>query len=531
MDCQFLRSSLVKSLTFLFLVVFVVFGAIGGCSNNNGGGVDQGDADAVLIGEHAKQIRQDLAFALLLADFDGTLNNMILDCRDIENLTQEEKDAIKEAFDNEFIIFIYESNEACIARFFADIVRHPLLFEELESLDLPEGDTHDIFSAEQHGIHIWTQEVIIADLTPLNEEVGENPNPPVAPGGSADPDAGAEVPTNENDPLFGTFQVHSLHIFDWIQAYTLRRDILEDQGEVIMEFPVVSTRADSDPTGTLGEIAASYIGTNTYIPRPPSDTDDYNDDSYKGNYQMNTYVWAITADGTAGVFSYLFIAQDFNLQSNNLYRRTGSRDKGWYLYEFKNSNRLKSGSDFLTQDQATILKNDPPSVDEEVDSTTTTTSLTVSGTIKNDGALLGGSAGWSNSVTVVKNDVGIQNLTNTSDTFNDATWAYIPNRPSPRDSGLCSWDHLSDPAELARSNFQPTQSFIYRIDPSFADSTIKLRSEWRVSVGRDQLTSCIKIFSCHCCGNHHTTWTDSIDDDTNISAKFNASIHLPALPD
>jgi len=452
--------------------------------------------------------------------YDGeTLNNFIIDCLDIENLTDDEKDALKEAFENRFIVFAYQSNEACVAKIFADIFQHPLIFEEVESSDVPEGESHDVFAAELHGIHIWTHHIVFADLDDPQASGSESNPDHNTDGPFDDPLLGFEFPIDNTLPLAGTFEEHSLEILKWILTYNDRRDILEAQGDVIFsqnnaDLNMVSKRTSafidptiasrvSDPTGTLGDIAASYIHTSTYTAKPPGGEDP----TYSGNYQMTTYVWSITANGPAGVFSYVFIAQDFNLQSSGLYRRTGDRDNGWYLRQFTNTNRLKNGSNYLTSNEAIILDNDPQSVSASVSTETQSTGFSVGGDISTDGPSVGGSASWENSVTIQKAEVAIDNLSISSSTANDASWRYSSNQPNHQDASIfCTWDHLSSPPALATSNFQPTQSFIFRIDPKFADNTLTLESRWQVSLERTTLNSCSKIISCYSCGSQSWKW-------------------------
>jgi hypothetical protein len=294
-----------KCLGFVLLFGFISLGAIGGCNNNGGGDsafVDPADADAVLVGAHADQIVRELGFFLDLALYDGeTLNNFIVDCLDIDFLTDEEKDGLKQAFDNGLIVFAYQSDEACVAKLFADIFQHPLIFEELDSLDIPPGESHDVFAAELHGIHIWTHQIVFGTLEEPGG-TGSEDNPDHNPDGALDEDplADLQFPIDTDLPLAGTFQEHSLEILKWILTYDNRRDILEDQGDVIFSAksadlnmldertsvfldPTMSSRV-SDPTGTLGAIAASYIHTSTYTPKPPGGEDP----TYSGNYQMTT---------------------------------------------------------------------------------------------------------------------------------------------------------------------------------------------------------------------------------------------------
>lgn len=445
-------------------------------------------------------------------------------------LTDEEKDALKQAFGNGLIVFAYQSDEACVAKLFADIFQHPLIYEELESSDIPPGESHDVFAAELHGIHIWTHQIVFAGLDEP-ETSGSEGNPDHNPDGPLDEDPllDFQFPIDDDLPLAGTFQEHSLEILEWILTYDDRRDILEDQGDVIFTAsnadlnmldnktsvfldPTMSSRV-SDPTGTLGDIAASYIHTSTYV-------------------------WAITADGPSGIFSYIFIAQDFNLQSSGLYQRTGSRDKGWYLRQFTNTNRLKSGGSYLSANEAIILDNDPQSVSASQSTETQSTGFSVGGDISTDGPSVGAEASWENSVTIQKAEVAIDNLSLASSTGNDGSWRYSSNQPNHQDASfICTWDHLSSPPALATSNFQPTQSFIHRIDSKFADTTLTLESRWAVSLERTQLQNCDKIISCYTCGNQHRTFTDNLNKTPNQLASGNglsktttATIHIPALP-
>ncbi|MEM7008461.1 MAG: hypothetical protein AAF462_04930 [Thermodesulfobacteriota bacterium] len=544
--------SLQKSLGIFCAVLVISLFTAGGCSDNNGGGntVDPAGADALLVGGHAGQVANELDFALDLTDYDGmTLNNMIVDCLDIDTLTADEEAALKQAFDSGFIIFGYEASEPCVVKLMADILDHPLIFDELTDLNVPEDISTDVFVVELHGDHIWYNDITFSDGGLMIDEDDANPEP--APGNGDDDDEAAVTPDDPDFPNYDTFQVHSSAIKEIIDTYDVRRDVLEGQGMVVglddfddlnmtatrsvtTTDPLFATSNTSQPTGTLAEIAASYIHTHTHYVRPPNGTDDHNNSSYTGTYQMSTYVWSITASGPSGTFSYLMIAQDFNLSSAGLYRRTGSRDKGWYLRQFTNTNRLKSGGSYLSSNQAFLLDNDPASVSQETSSETHSTSFGISGDISTDGPSVGASADWSNSITTQKADVGILNNALSSNTGNDATWTYTALRPDHRDAGgLCTWDHLSEPAALARSNYQPSQTYIYRISPSFADSTITLESRWAVSVERMTLSKCTKLFSCYSCGSQNWTYTDNLGtdpDSLSVSASFNMGIHLPALP-
>jgi len=530
------RDYLTKCLVFVLLFGIISLGAIGGCNDNNGSG---GGPDAILLGDHQEQIRQELEFALGLGEYDGNLNNIIFHCPDIDKLTQEERDIIKDAFDKEFVIIAYDSNEPCVVRLFAEVLMHPLIHAEIDSFDIPDGNEHDLFIVERHGRHVWTGQAVFETMDPASLTTVDNPDLDLV--GEFDDDV-VEVPTIDA-PQFGTFEPHSVHTLEWITNYKARRKILEEIGTLTdIDLSPVTSLTDSSQnidvsnrvstqTGNIAQQSPDYINTVTYTARPPLGVNDYDDSSIAGTYQMTTYIWALTADTAAGVFSYIFGVQDYNLQSTNLFVRDKNRDRGWHLFSFNNSNNLEFGGSLdLTTSEAILLENAPQSLGPSIETQTSSTSTSLSGGYSSGTGLATGTASWSNSSTVQKRDVAIENLS-LSQTGNDGTWRYTPKKVSPQDSDFCTWNSLSSPAQLGKTNFQPSQSFVYQIDPKFAGKTVKLESTWRVSVVRNHLKSCkSSAFGCKDCSKHHIDSTDSIDPDTPVSKTFHMSIALPPVP-
>ncbi len=119
----------------LFLIAISLF-TIGGCNDNNGSGGDTTTRDpihGVVIGDHPEEGLRDLRNALDIGEHTGEANHIHLYGPSMLDLTNEENELIREAFNEEFIISVYEVDAAAIAYLYAVILQIDNVHEETGS--------------------------------------------------------------------------------------------------------------------------------------------------------------------------------------------------------------------------------------------------------------------------------------------------------------------------------------------------------------------------------------------------------------
>jgi len=477
------KITLIRGLGIILIMVLISLGSIGGCHDDDGG--DQ-PLDAVLLGIHRGPLLDGLDAGL----FEGKLNNIILDGNHLDDLTQEEKDIVREAYEFGFVIFVYDMHEARIAQLYVDILRHNLIFSEIDELDLPDlpiGQKYSLFAIEQHDGIDWT----------LNGVYGA--------------DISEIIQSGEFD-----FDFVVSNIREWIEAYESRRreleltSLVEEGVETLITTSQEEVPDVRDITkkriGTLqiqvGIIDGDFEDTAVVPPGldPPLDTT-----SPYNNYQMTTGVWTITVrfDNPRDISSFVFVEQGMNLESSSGYIKHTSGRQFWYLSSVFNENTLQLGGRDLDFPDVTLLPLESPDTNQATTVTTTTSvSQTVTGTVGVGSvgpmASVNGGASWGSSSTFQKASVSINNISLSSSTGNDASWEYLPLKAQiTGTSGTCEDFKLREPACLAVTTFKPQQGFVYQIDGKFANRTLALQTLFEVHLTKTKVGNCNK-FGCSC---------------------------------
>lgn len=540
---KFTASSVKKYLIFPVLAVVIVLGTIGGCNDNNGGGGDTTTRDpihGVVIGDHPEEGLRDLRNALDIGEHTGEANHIHLYGPSLLDLTDQDIELIREAFNQEFVISVYEVDAAVIAYLYGVILQIDDVHEDTEDPENTDTeDTANTFTIEKHGNVIWTSKTH-SGFTELRETFGSLP--------------GEDVSGDLND-----FIHHAFHKRSWIESYDDRRAELMEEGFIegdataMMkrfgledELEQINRQAASTRNtsfeGVNGEnvlsLATAHIQTNlSYIgfsdsntivgSNSPSATD-------LNVYNITNKVWTITADTPDGLRSFVFMEQDLNLASANGFDESIQdpapdgfpTQQAWFLREFKNVNTLKIGSRNLDSSEAILLESEPPTNQATTATTTSSVSTSIGGEIGVDSsggsASISGGVEWSNSTTFSKENVSIDNLSPGATTLgNDSSFRYRPRSPEIFDD-KCN-NSMHNLADLAKATFQPTQLTVWRIDGSDADKTLKIRTEIAAVLRNSYIDSC-NIFGCKC---------DVKNQDATVALSdkvFIHSIHIPAAP-
>lgn len=524
---------LMKSLGIVLLFGIISFGVIGGC-DNNGGGKDL----AILLGEHRQDASDDINAAFNVSDtFEGELNNIIIDGQNLAGLTDAERNIIKDAYEQGFIIIVYDVTERQIEELY-EIIEHPSKYDEgavMSSLgEGDDGEMYEVYTFERIGGINWSSIARFGSLGAI-----ESVN------GGFVPDTGIS-----DDKII--FEFHAFYMKQWIIQQIDRAQELMDDGliganaaNVIHKFgftdeieEILETPTRSTQTGTLLNVASADIQTNSVLTGFSSSgtigvsTTSADEVNF---YQFISKTWIITADSPQGVFSFLFVSEDYTLASSNgfLTNDEGSAafskaQQAWYLSELTTVNTLAVGSNTLDSSEVTLLENSPDTNQATTTSVTTSIDTSISGTVGVDqdgaSASISGGVSWGTSDTYTKANVSINNksLSETT-TGTDASWQYIPAAAmAGGQKGLCNDLGLRGLADLSHETFQPSQAFIYRISPNYVGETIKLETEISFQM-RNTYTSGCNIFGCSC-GK-----TDQ-NSTANGPWTFSHSIAVPEAP-
>ncbi len=489
------RDYLKKCLGFVLVFGFISLGAIGGCSDGDG----SGEPELVVIGDHRDIALTDISFELETGPHAGKPNNILLDGISIEDLTNEEITLIKESYEAGFVIIAYDVTEKDIVTIYRDIVGHPLRHAELESTEeLPEGNSHGIFTIEQHDGLVWTGTTQFA-MTAMRE----------VPEGVVDdlvlPDPG------------GAYTPHGKHITQWLKGHDDRRQQIKDEGlsalnaEELLEkynlkgeFEEDFSAVTKDQVGTLLDISSANIHTST-------NQVSFHETSLLDTFQMTSKAWIMTVETPTGLFSFLLVAQDFNLATSNGFTKNVEGDAAfsnaqqyWYLQEFSVKNTYSVNGTPLTQSKAFLLEESPETNEASTQSETTSLEYSVSGTVGVDqesggNAALSGGVSWGTSTTIEKANVSINNLSvSDNSVLNDATWQFLP-RPSEigGSKSTCNNLGLRNLADLAHNTFQPATAFIVRISPDYVGQTLNINTEFTIQTRNSYVDNC-NIFGCSC---------------------------------
>jgi len=483
---------------------------VGGCNNGNGGGDDQ----AVLLGEHRQDPSDHIHAAFNVSeDIEGGLNNVIIDGQNLSGLTAGEIQFAKDAYLAGYIVIIYDVTEAQIEELL-QLIDHPSKFDEgavMSSLDdADSGEFYEVLTLERIGGVNWSSIAHIGNLEEAESVTG-----------------GFEPGTGLPDEEI-RYQFHALHMKQWINQQKSRAQELVDDGlvlgadatAVINRFGLTErpdetsqTVTRSDQSGsvldiTTADIQTNYVYTgftsNGTIGVSTSSADEVN------TYQFTSKAWIVTADTPNGIFSFLFINEDYTLASSNgfLKNKEGSAafsnaQQYWYLSNLTSVNTLAVGSTTLDNSEVTLLDNKPDTNQASTVSVTTSIDTSVSGTVGVDqdgaNASVSGGVSWGTSETYEKANVSINNksLSETT-TGTDASWEYEPAAAEPGgQKAACNNLGLRGLADLSHETFTPSQAFVYRISPDYVGETIKLKTKISFQM-RNTYSSGCNIFGCSC---------------------------------
>ncbi len=405
---------------FVLLFGFVSLGTIGGCNDSNGSGEDQ----AILLGEHRQDSSDHIHAALNVSEeMDEGLNNVIIDGQNLSGLTAEERQFAKDAYQAGFIIIIYDVTEAYIEELH-QLIGHPSKFDEgaiLSSLDdADSGEFYEVLTLERIGGVNWSSVAKIGNLEETESVTG-----------------GIEPGTGLQDEDI-RYKFHALHMKQWIKQQKSRAQELVNDGllkgtnakNAINKFGLTEKFNDtlqavtrSEQTGSVLDITTADIQTN-YVYTGFLNNGTIGVDTASANevntYQFTSKAWIVTADTPTGIFSFLFINEDYTLASSNgfLKNNEGSAafsnaQQYWYLSNLTSVNTLAIGSTTLDNSKITLLDNKPDTNQASTVSVTTSIDTSVSGTVGVDqdgaNASVSGGVSWGTSETYEKANVSINN--------------------------------------------------------------------------------------------------------------------------
>lgn len=528
---------LIKYLGFVLLLGFISLFAIGGCSDDSSS-TSSGDDLAALLGEHRQDAVDHIEAAFNVAHpFDGELNHIIIDGTNFAALTDEEKVVIRDVYEQGFIVIIYDVTEAQIEELY-HIIDHRSKFDSGTTMSHLEegndGEIYDVITIEKIGRVHWSSIMNIGNLPAIETADGG-----FLPGtGLATEDIG--------------FRFHALHMKEWLEQQQDRVQELASDGlldgnatSVLTRFGLMDefedslrTVAGSGQTGTLVDLASADLHTNfVKIGFSSSDQPGVKVASAAevNTYQFTSKAWIITAVTPNGLYSFLFVNQDFSLASRNGFlindeatAAFSHAQQAWYLSNLTAVNTLAVGSTTLDSTDVLLLDNKPDTNQATVLQTTTSIDYSISGTVGVDqdgaNASISGGVSWGTSETYSKANVSINNISLSETlTGTDASWEYVPNAATPGGSkDLCDDLGLRGLADLAHTTFKPSQAFIYRISPEYVGETLKLKTKISFEIRNTYISSC-NMVGCSC---HKTD-----QNRQNGPWTFTHSIAIPEWPE
>ena len=346
-----------------------------------------GDELAVFLGENRQEAVGDITAAFNVGQFDGELNHLILDAQNFSKLTQQERTAIKNAYEQGFIVIIYDVTERQIEEIF-ELIEHPTIYNEdalLSRLDQgDDGRTFDLFTLEKIGDVNWSSMLRIGALPAIESVFGV-----------LEPGTGISI--QEVGFLF-----HAFHMEQWILDKLERIQQLEDYGlidtntaaRIIKEIgiddetqgtPQIQTRIAQatgnltgpmspspliDPQSQMQVFALPTIQTNSIV------TGFSNSGSIGVSVspdEVNTYTsqnlaYAVTAKTSDGLSTYLLVINNYGLNSANGFIKNdegssafSNAQQYWYLSEFTSVNTLAIGSSSLSSSESSVVLDSPGS--------------------------------------------------------------------------------------------------------------------------------------------------------------------------
>ena len=428
-----------------------------------------------------------------------------MDSVHINNLSNDEIASIRDAYNTGFVIVFYDVTQRDIVQIYQDIIESNV-FSDVKSLkSIPEGNITPVFAIEQIDNVGWSFSGNF-NATDARKLRGDSPDE------------------------MGDFALQGRMIRDWlndipsrdqqvIDANSSTASRLVDNAGLRSELDEQLGINQSDEPADLSSLTYANIHTHRYFIQDSSGNENI--------YQMVSKAWILTADTPTGIFSFLLVEQDFNLQSSALfiYNKEGHHatnavdpslnpDQGYYLKEFKVENSYFAGGNVLIYGQADLLDESPATNQASIETTTTSLTTSIQGSVQvGAGAKPDSGAGnvqfqfgiqWSTSTTVSKENVSINNLSLTSKYGNDATWQFLPRRPeiggsSGGQAGSCQNYGLRNLADLAHTTFQPATAFIVRLSPDHVGQTLVIQSDLTYDLERSQIPwdNC-NLFGCDC---------------------------------
>ena len=288
------RDYLKKCLGFVYLIVLLSLGAIGGCD-----GSGNGNPELAVLGNQRDVALSGISSEIQTSQYDGNPTNILLDGTTLGDLTNEEIASIRDAYEAGFVIVIYDASEKDISQIYHDIINDQYT---------PSGDASvivPVFAIEKDDNVHWAFE------------------------GDFNATDASKLTLDENDPVsVEQFAEEGREIRDWLEDHPSREQQVIDLNQNSstasrlvdnaglrseLDKQLVMTKSESSVAGTLLEIASADIVTSTYYvysgmgSKNPGDGD-------VNRYQGTSYAWIVTADTSRGPYSFLMVTQDYLLQ-------------------------------------------------------------------------------------------------------------------------------------------------------------------------------------------------------------------------
>ena len=556
-----------RRLLVVLVLGLVSFGVSGGCSDNNSGGNSEADqAVAIFLGDHRQNQTDQISTACNISNgFRGKLNHIIVDGLNLSQLSKREIGVIQDAYDQGYMIIVYEITEAQIEDLY-NLIDHPTKYSEDEQFSFldenDEGENFAVYIVERFGALNSSSTLLVGGLPPITLADG-----------NTDPETGfTEV---DND-----FRVEAFHICELIDEQQERIEQAIEDGlidasaeEVLTKYGLLdefeaqlqNVSKSSVQSGTLTNIASADIHTG-YI-RIGYGGGDPSPATVSGS-DVNTYtftnkVWTLTADTFFfGLNPWILVDQSMNIDSSNGFIQdevpsepvTGTvidavitnAAQGWYLSELEVENTVIAGSGTIGGDLISVNSSSPDTSDNSVTSSTSSLDSTISGTIAvdldGDNVASTGGVTWTTADTFSKTDIAITNNSSApTDSGAIATWKYELNQAQIGGSttkilgvpvlAACKDFSLTGLADLSHGEFTPDQAFIFVLDPRYIGETVKINTlvtglmETTIKDG----SSCNDV-GCSCSVNREITGLEDILRG-DMLLTFIHSISIPQAPE
>ncbi|MEM7008579.1 MAG: hypothetical protein AAF462_05520 [Thermodesulfobacteriota bacterium] len=535
---SFYRSVLVQKFSIIGLFVIFSLGLIGGCNDNNGSG-GEGETrtpiHGVLLGMHSNEALQGLNAELDLGEHTGEANHIHLDGKEIGNLTDEEKVLIRQAYNQGFIISLYDMDEARIQRVYRDVLQDPDVHSEEDFVEVAAEEEYFAFNIEQIDGRPWSS-IATNDAIDMIEEFQN---------------IGGNVGQGEPDPLPNEYRIYGEHTRNWIEDQPLRKDLLLDDGIVSSNPRALINELEArnvDRSGNVFDLAKTWIHTNTFTvdflssgaisgsgidPNVVCGQAGLAANNCRNTYTITNQAWIITNQSPS---SFLFVLQDMTLDNTageivgESVSNDSRRQKAWYMSKFTVANYVFASPAGLLSTNDAVLDSAFPGDDFNAINISKSSFGNARFDTNDGGSSTSSTLNWTVNGT---SDFGNLSIENVSETLaqqggpqlgNDASWIYSAPVPGKK-RDVCRDRFLDDPISAAKGVTNPTHAFVIEID-GFPGETLTLKTSAQVVLNNTRLSGCNSI-GCRC----DTVTTDKVTKpDGTLPIVFNQSINIPNVP-